>query len=53
MSDFNILSSAFWQKWTATNPYYYAKEINKDDTISYSIHNDLKTDKVSFEGKYF
>lgn len=52
-SDFNILSSAFWQKWTATNPYYYAKEINKDDTISYSIHNDLKTDKVSFEGKYF
>ena len=26
-SDFNILSSAFWQKWTATNPYYYAKEI--------------------------
>lgn len=52
-SDFNILSSAFWQKWTATNPYYYAKEINKDSTISYSIHNDLKTDKVSFEGKYF
>lgn len=52
-SDFNILSSAFWQKWTATKPYYYAKEINKDDTISYSIHNDLKTDKVSFEGKYF
>ena len=52
-SDFNILSSAFWQKWTATNPYYYAKEIHKDDTISHSIHNDLKTDKVSFEGKYF
>lgn len=52
-SGFNILSSAFWQKWTATNPYYYAKEINKDSTISYSIHNDLKTDKVSFEGKYF
>ncbi|WP_405355124.1 hypothetical protein [Ruminococcus sp.] len=52
-SGFNILSSAFWQKWTATNPYYYAKEINKDTTISYSIHNELKTDKVSFEGKYF
>lgn len=52
-SGFNILSSAFWQKWTATNPYYYAKEINKDNTISYSIHNELKTDKVSFEGKYF
>lgn len=52
-SGFNILSSAFWQKWTATEPYYYAKEINKDNTISYSIHNELKTDKVSFEGKYF
>lgn len=52
-SGFNILSSAFWKEWNATNPYYYAKEINKDSTISYSIHNDLKTEKVSFEGKYF
>lgn len=50
---FNILSSDFWQEWTASSPYYYAEKINEDSTISYSIYNEIKTDKVSFEGKYF
>lgn len=52
-TSFNILSSTFWQEWTASSPYYYAKEINKDNIIGTSIHNEIKTDKVSFEGKYF
>lgn len=50
---FNILSSDFWQEWTASKPYYYSEEINKDNIKGTSIYNEIKTDKVSFEGKYF
>lgn len=51
-TNFNILSSTFWQEWNASNPYYYAEKINENITGT-SIYNEIKTDKVSFEGKYF
>lgn len=52
-SDFDILSKAFWEKWTDSNPYYKAEKLG-DGTEAYKkVIVTTKIDPVDFEGKYF
>lgn len=51
--DFDILSKAFWEKWSSSNPYYKAEKLN-DGTEAYKkVIVTTKMDPVDFEGKYF
>lgn len=51
--DFDILSKAFWEKWSSSNPYYKAEKLN-DGTEAYKkVIVTTKIDPVDFEGKYF
>lgn len=51
--DFDILSKAFWENWSSTNPYYKAEKLN-DGTEAYKrVIVTTKMDPVDFEGKYF
>lgn len=51
--DFDILSKAFWEKWTDSNPYYKAEKLG-DGTEAYKrVIVTTKMDPVDFEGKYF
>lgn len=51
--DFDILSKAFWEKWSSSNPYYKAEKLN-DGTEAYKkVTVTTKIDPVDFEGKYF
>ena len=51
--DFDILSKAFWEKWSSSNPYYKAEKLN-DGTKAYKkVIVTTKMDPVDFEGKYF
>lgn len=51
--DFDILSKAFWEKWTDSNPYYKAEKLG-DGTEAYKkVIVTTKIDPVDFEGKYF
>ncbi len=51
--DFDILSKAFWENWTDSNPYYKAEKLN-DGTEAYKkVIVTTKMDPVDFEGKYF
>lgn len=52
-TDFDILSKAFWEKWTDSNPYYKAEKLG-DGTEAYKkVIVTTKMDPVDFEGKYF
>ena len=51
--DFDILSKAFWEKWSSSNPYYKAEKLG-DGTKAYKkVTVTTKMDPVDFEGKYF
>lgn len=51
--DFDILSKAFWEKWSSSNPYYKAEKLG-DGTKAYKkVIVTTKMDPVDFEGKYF
>lgn len=51
--DFDILSKAFWEKWSSSNPYYKAEKLN-DSTEAYKkVIVTTKIEPVDFEGKYF
>lgn len=51
--DFDILSKAFWEKWSSSNPYYKAEKLN-DGTEAYKkVIVTTKIEPVDFEGKYF
>lgn len=51
--DFDILSKAFWEKWSSSNPYYKAEKLN-DGTEAYKkVTVTTKIEPVDFEGKYF
>lgn len=51
--DFDILSKAFWEKWSSSNPYYKAEKLN-DCTEAYKkVIVTTKIEPVDFEGKYF
>lgn len=51
--DFDILSKAFWEKWSSSNPYYKAEKLG-DGTKTYKkVFVTTKMDPVDFEGKYF
>lgn len=51
--DFDILSKAFWEKWSSSNPYYKAEKLG-DGTKTYKkVTVTTKMDPVDFEGKYF
>lgn len=51
--DFDILSKAFWEKWSTSNPYYKAEKLG-DGTKAYKkVTVTTKMDPVDFEGKYF
>lgn len=51
--DFDILSKAFWEKWTDSKPYYKAEKLG-DGTKAYKkVIVTTKMDPVDFEGKYF
>ena len=51
--DFDILSKAFWEKWSSSNSYYKAEKLN-DSTGSYKkVTITTKMEPVDFEGKYF
>lgn len=51
--DFDILSKAFWENWSASKPYYKAEKLN-DGTEAYKkVTVTTKIDPVDFEGKYF
>lgn len=52
-TDFDILSKAFWEKWSSSNPYYKAEKLN-DGTAAYKkVTVTTKIEPVDFEGKYF
>lgn len=51
--DFDILSKAFWEKWSSSNPYYKAEKLG-DGTKAYKkVIVTTKMEPVDFEGKYF
>lgn len=51
--DFDILSKAFWEKWSSSNPYYKTEKLG-DGTKAYKkVIVTTKMDPVDFEGKYF
>lgn len=51
--DFDILSKAFWENWSSSNPYYKAEKLN-DGTEAYKkVIVTTKIEPVDFEGKYF
>ena len=48
-----ILSKAFWEKWSSSNPYYKAEKLG-DGTKAYKkVIVTTKMDPVDFEGNYF
>ena len=51
--DFDILSKAFWEKWSSSNPYYKAEKLGDGTEVYKKVTVTTKIDPVDFEGKYF
>lgn len=51
--DFDILSKAFWENWTDSNPYYKAEKLGDGTEVYKKVTVTTKIDPVDFEGKYF
>lgn len=51
--DFDILSKAFWEKWSSSNPYYKAEKLGNGTEAYKKVIVTTKMDPVDFEGKYF